>query len=450
MVDTVGRRSMVGLLTGALVLAGCGGASESAATFTGSSTVKAESGMSFDVSVRAGAPEATVTTVTPKESTLTVTMPLTVQVTNATEGFDADVSLSSLDDAVAWLPPIAGVPGSLSDRANGVGPELSASYCGGSTATISPGDSAECTYELEWQQDLPPDVAQAAAAAVPSLKPVAVSVGDRLSLDWASAADANSYDRYADERAMDCGYPFSRYATGQPRCRFEGQWEQSQDLVTAAGGQARPTLTITTVSPEGSTASATYADLDEPVDLALDMIEHLPSECPVAQKDAQTASDNRWMPGTDVVFVVTDGDEAGLAFDAPADLTTVPESVNEELVRTGLWVPSYEFENEDFDPMRKVGPGNLPFAMPSYIPGDWSPLRREYAPRIVELGNVAASAGLGTPTGACAAEIRALLIVEEKRRKEEQRERERNWRKYRGSGGGSFNIPGWLCPTRWC
>lgn len=56
-------------------------------------------------------------------------------------------------------------------------------------------------------------------------------------------------------------------------------------------------------------------------------------------------------------------------------------------------------------------------------------------------------------TAGCPAEIRTIIIKEEEEEERERYRREteengRNWRP--GSGGGSFNIPGWLCPTRWC
>lgn len=448
----MGVRPFAVVLASALLVSACGGggSTEAESTFTGSSTVTAASGMTYEVAVRAGVPRAEVQTVSPAESTLTVTMPLDVTVRNTTEGFDATVHLTSLDDARAWLPPIAGIPGTLDDRSNGLGPELSASYCDSSSGTVSPGDTIGCTYDLTWDASLSPDVAQAAAERIPSMTPVAVTVGDSLSLDWASAADATSFDAYADERAADCGYPFSRYASGQARCRFSTEIEAPLGLLAASGAQDRPTLTLRTVDEESASATATYADLEGEERLELDMIERLPTECPVAREVGQQASTSLWAPSAEVVFIVTDGDSAGLAFRAPADIATLPESVNEELVRTGAWVPNWEFENEDFDPMRKVGPGNLPFAMPTSIPGHWTPLRREYAPRIVELGNAAAMAGTGTPVSACAGEILVVLKKEERRREREAKERERNWRKYRGSGGGSFNIPGWLCPTRWC
>jgi len=71
---------------------------------------------------------------------------------------------------------------------------------------------------------------------------------------------------------------------------------------------------------------------------------------------------------------------------------------------------------------------------------------------VVALGNAAALMTEQTAVTSCYVEIRTIMIKKEKELERYRVERERdrdNWRPGFRSGG-SFNLPGWVCPARGC
>jgi len=459
----------------ALVATGCGleaptdageaSASESTGsvglphTFT--STVSTEKGMSYKLTYRVGTISTERTDKAPNEADITARLDAEISITNTTPSFAADIDAYDLK-AAAFLPSLPFDTQDITLRSSGVGKEAAFRFCDGfleiERFTLGPGEEQTCATSTSVTfEDLTPAEADAAQAGLEGKSPVAVTLGG-YGLDWAQPADSTSDDSVVGDRPEHCGQVIGQWISGGPFCgQFRGlRASEAQDLPfrDVVGDQERPALTIVELDerdPTEFTLSATTEFFDT-VDVRLDLVEELPEECERVRTRARKEASSIWRPDQPIQFLVSDPDwRAGLAFPADVRIPDDPESINEDLVTRGLWVPFGYLKNPEFNPRKKVSKSNLPYAMPADIPEDWTFLRLHYAPRIVEAGNAAALRSGESRTAGCLAEIRTIIIKKEEEQERYRREMEENRRNWRpGSGGGSFNIPGWLCPTRWC
>jgi len=427
-----------------------------------STDLKTAQGMEYQVTFGVSPISIEREDLAPNQSVVTATLKAELGITNQTEGFAAEIDVDDLE-ALAFLPSLEFDEQEIEQRARGVGREVSFRLCDGlfelAEFTLDPGEDKVCAGEATVEfPNLTPEQADKATIELTGQFPVAVSV-DGSGVNWANAVDARGDDLVVGNRAADCGSVIGRWLSGGPYCQrpggLPGAFASDIPFADVVGEQPYPSMNVSKIDANNSTHFTVQArdQFFDAVDLRLDLVERLPEECEVARDEADAEVSNVWRLNRPVVFLMSDpGSRAGLAFDEGVELPDDPVSINESLVERGLWVPFGFLRNPDFNPRKKVKEGNLPYAMPKSIPADWTYVRRHYAPRVVELGNEAALKTEQTTAASCFVEIRTIMIEKEKEqeRYREERERDRdNWRPGTG-GGGSFNIPGWLCPTRWC
>ena len=426
-----------------------------------STTVETTDGMSYAIDYRVGEISTERSEEAPNRVNVTASLDGEVRIKNTTEGFAADIDVRDLD-ASAYLPSLAFDLQEIELRSNGVGKEAAFRLCDEFLSierfTLGPGEEEICAASASVTfEGLSPEDADAAEAALQGALPVAMRLaGDGM--DWAQPADSTSEDSIKGDRMDQCGVLISQWLSGGPFCwqyrSLTGVEPADFPFSGVVGTQERPVLSVVEIDDRDQTRFAldVVTEYNESVDVSLDLIRELPEECEVTRTEARDEVSNLWTPNQPIKFLISDPEyRGGFAFPADAQIHLDPVSINEELVEKGLWVPWEFFRNPDFDPRKKVTEARLPYRMPEEIPEDWTYLRKHYAPRIVDLANEAALKRGVTATANCLGEIRILLLEQDEERERFRREAEedrRNWRP--GRGGGSFNIPGWLCPTRWC
>jgi hypothetical protein len=423
--------------------------------------VSTTSGMKYELVMKVETMTAKRIDEAPNRSRVEVEIPGSLTIRNMTEDFTADIDVNELNASI-FLPSLSfDIANDLELYINGVGKEARLIVCNGflelEEFTLDPLAEKECGGSANIVlDDLTSEQASEAVASLDGVPPLAI-VLQSYGIDWAVPDESNEDEIVKVDRSDQCGYLIGQWVAGGPFCGEGNTLKHDQGTGNSfgqiVGSQPRPVLTIVEVEKDStSIVIQAKSDYFETADVSLDLVEEIPDECVATRKKSEIAVSNLWRPNQSIQFIISDPDwRSGIAFPAEVDVSKDPKSINEELVEKGLWVPSGLFANSKFDPRKRVSQRNLPYVLPNPIPDDWSFIRAHYAGRIVDLGNAAALKTSDALASDCYLEIRQILLDDDEAADQYRLDIERD-RNSRGSGGGSssFNIPGWLCPTRWC